>query len=215
MTLLAQRTVRFRWPIAALLIVLGTLTTRATLEQQAAWARAVAFEKQGKLDDAIDEYRWTLRWYVPWGLTDEAGQALVDLGNRASPQEPERAVRALDALRSGLIASRSLWQPRADLLAYANRGLPSLLVRVADRQGDKRDPKVLLAQFTRDYLRPVGVSPVTSAAVSLGFLLWLAGLVMVVRRGVDDAGKWLPAGWRWLGASLAGFTVWVLGMWLG
>lgn len=206
---------RFLWPAVALLIVLGTLAVRSTLEQDAAWAKAVALEKQGKLDDAIDEYRWTLRWYVPWGLTDEAGQALVDLGNSASPQDPERAVRALDALRSGLIASRSLWQPRADLLGYANRSLPSLLVRVAERQGDKRDPKALLQQFTRDYQRPVGVGPLTSAAVSLGFLLWLAGLVMVVRRGVDDAGRWLPEGWRWLGASLAGFAVWVLGMWLG
>ncbi len=206
---------RWKWPLLAVAIVLGSLAVRATVEQNAAWARAVQYEKQGKQDQAIDEYRWTLRWYTPWGLTDEAAAALVDLANRNSADRPDRTMRALDALRSGLIASRSLWQPRADLVTYVNRSIPSVLVRVADRNGDKRDPKQLLAKFTADYARPVGVAPLTSAAVSLGFLAWLFGLVMVVRKGVDDAGRWLPAGWRWLGISLAGFVAWLLGMWLG
>jgi hypothetical protein len=39
--------------------------------------------------------------------------------------------------------------------------------------------------------------------------------VQVVRRGVTDEGHWQPAGWRWLGAALAGFAVWLLAMWLG
>lgn len=206
---------KWRWPVLAAVLVLATLTARVILEQRAAWSRAVALEKTAKIDDAIDEYRWVLRWYVPFGLTSEAGEALRDIATKASADQPERAMRALDALRSGLIASRNLWQPRADLVDYASRTLPPLLVRVADRHGDKRDPKLLLARFQADYARPVGVAPWTSAAVSLGFILWLGALVQVVRRGVTDEGRWQPAGWRWLGASLAGFAVWLSAMWLG
>lgn len=205
-----------KWPLLACLIVLAALGARATVEQRAAYARAVALEKAGKLPDAIDEYRWALRWYTPWGpVHGDAAEALLDIGQRQAAADPELAVQAYDSLRSGLIASRSLYQPRAELVTLCNRTLPQLLVRVADRRGDKRDPKELLKRFTADYARPVGVAPWTSLAVALGFVMWLGGLVLVVARGVDDDGRFLPAGWRWLGGSLAGFAVWVLALWLG
>lgn len=203
----------WRWPAAAVLLVVTSLAVRVSLLQREAWAEAVAHEKAGQLDDAIDGYRRVLRFYTPWGATDDAAAALLELDARARADHPERSVLALDALRSGLIASRSLWQPRADLVARCNRELPPLLVRVAERTGDKRDPKVLLAQFQRDYERPVGVGPLASAAVSLGFLCWLGCLVQIARRGVDDDGRWQPAGWRWAGGALAGFAAWTLAMW--
>lgn len=205
---------RWRWPLAAVGLVLLSLSVRVTFLQREAWAEAVAHERAGRLDDAIDGYRRVLRFYTPWGATDDAAAALLDIDARARTDHPERSVLALDALRSGLIASRSLWQPRADLVARCNRELPLLLVRVAERTGDKRDPKVLLAQFQRDYDRPVGVGPLASAAVSLGFLVWLGCLVQIARRGVDDEGRWQPVGWRWAGGALGGFAVWTLAMWL-
>ncbi len=206
----------YRWPLLAGLLVLLALGTRVTVEQRAAYARAVEMEKAGKIDDAIDEYRWALRWYTPWGPAhDDAAAALWDLGNRAAKDNPERAVHALDALRSGLIASRSLWQPRADLVAQVNKIIPALLVRAADRGGDKRDKAKLLLEFTSAYARPIGVGPWTSLAVFLGFCVWIGGLFGVLRRGVDAQGHWLPVGWKWLGGSFVGFAVWTLAMWLG
>ena len=207
---------RMRWPLLAVALVLGALSARATIEQRAAWDRAVTLEREGRLADAIDEYRWCLRWYTPWGPAhDDAADALLDLGTRLSADDPERAVQALDNLRSGLIAGRHLWQPRAELVDHVNRTIPQLLVRVADRRGDKRDPKVLLGRFTADYARPVGVGALTSLGVALGFLVWLGGLVQVVRRGVDDQGRFTRAAWPWFGASVGGFGVWVLAMWVG
>lgn len=203
-------------PALAVAVVLAVLAVRATVEQQAAWARAVELERQGKLADAIDEYRWTLRWYTPWGPAwDDAAEALRDLGTRHQQQDPELAVQALDGLRSGLIASRSLWQPRSDLVQWCNRTLPPLLVRVADRQGDTRDKAKLLQQFQADYARPVGVGPWVSLAVSGGFLLWLLGLVQTVRKGVGEDGRMRPAGWKWLGGAGVGFAAWLAAMWLG
>ena len=133
----------------------------------------------------------------------------------AEQPEPMRALRALDALRSGLIAGRHLWQPRADLVAMVNARIPAVMVRVAEKTGDKRDKALLLAQFTRDYARPVGVSPLTSAGVSLGFVAWLLGLLMLARRGLDADARVTRTGWRWLGVSIGGFVVWTLAMWLG
>lgn len=207
---------RAKLPLLAALVVLTSLAARATWEQVCAHDRAVALHKAGDVDAAIAEYRWALRWYTPWGPAwSDAAAALWTIGAQASAAEPERAMAALDALRSGLIAGRHLWQPRADLVAEVNRTLPAVLVRVAARAGDKRDPKTLLQRFTADYARPVGVAPLTSAAVSLGFLTWLLGLLMVARRGVDANARITGTGWRWLGVAAAGFTIWTAAMWLG
>lgn len=201
-------------------VVLASLAVRSTIEQRQSYARAVALETAGDLWRAVDEYRWALRWYTPWGPDhDDAAHALRDLGHRHAAADPELAVQALDNLRSGLIAGRSLWQPRADLVAMCTEQLPPLLLRVAERRGDPRAvgpaKAAFLAQLTAAYARPVGVGPLTSAAVAVGFVLWITGIVLAVRRGVDAAGKWLPSGWRWLGASTAGFGLWALAMWLG
>jgi hypothetical protein len=207
---------RWLWPLLAALLVLTSLAVRSTVEQQAAWARAVDYEKSGDLWRAVDEYRWVLRWYTPWGPShNDAVAALQDLAKRAEADDPELAMQAWDNLRSGLIAGRSLWQPRADVVAQCNQVLPPLLVRVADRRGDGRDKAKLLAQFQRDYDRPVGVAPLTSLAVGVGFALWLVGLVQVARRGLTEDARWQPAGWPWAGAAVAGFVLWSLGMALG
>ncbi len=209
------------WPaLAALCVVLASLGVRATVEQREAYARAVAYEHQGDLWRAVDEYRWAIRWYTPWGPDlDDAAQALVEIGQRHAQQDPELAVQALDNLRSGLIAGRSLWQPRADLVAQCTAQLPALLVRVADRRGDPRAvgpaKAKLLAQFEAAYARPVGVGPLTSAAVALGFVVWLGGIVLAVRRGVAGDGRWQPAGWRYLGVAVLGFAVWAAAMAMG
>ncbi len=207
---------RLRLPLLAALIVLTALAARATWEQVQAYDRAVALERSAKVDAAIDEYRWTLRWYTPWGPKwTDAADALVRIARTADQPEPTRAMRALDALRSGLIAGRHLWQPRADLVAWVNTTIPPVMVRVAAQLGDKRDKAQLLAQFTKDYARPVGVAPLTSAAVVLGFLAWLLGLLMLARRGLDADARITGLGWRWLAVAVSGFVVWTLAMWLG
>ena len=213
---------RLRLPLLAALLVLGSLAARATYEQVQAFGRAEALEKSGKIDEAIDEFRWTLRWYTPWGpkwtLAADALVKIADDAEQAKSEDsaaPMRALRALDALRSGLIAGRHLWQPRADLVAMVNARIPAVMVRVAEKTGDKRDPKQLLAQFTRDYARPVGVSPLTSAGVALGFIAWLLGLLMLARRGLDAEARVTKTGWRWLGVAICGFAIWTLAMWLG
>jgi hypothetical protein len=204
---------RWVWPTVAILVVLATLGTRATLQQQAAWTEGVTLEQQGDIAGAVAAYRSTLRWYTPWGpVWQDAAEALVDLANRSQGQEPERALLALEALRSGLVAARSLWQPRADLLDNANRTLPELMVRVAERQGDTRNTKQLLAKFQADYERPVGVGPLASLAVLLGFLTWAGCLVAAFWRGVDDKGRLTRAAWTWGAGSLAGLAVWLLAM---
>lgn len=206
----------WRWPLVACTIVLTAWSVRATQEQQAAFARAMTLEQAGQVGDAIEAYRWALRWYTPWGpVWSDAAQALLRIADGAEAENPERAMASLDALRSGLIAGRHLWQPRADWVEVVNRRMPPLLVRVAERGGDKRDKAQLLERFTADYARPVGVSPLTSLAVSGGFVVWLLGLVLLARRGLDAEARITRGGWRWLGMAGAGFAVWVLGMWLG
>jgi hypothetical protein len=202
------------WPLLAVTLVLASLSLRATWEQRAAYVRAVQLERQGDLWRAVDEYRWTLRWYTPWGPdTADAAAALRDLARRHAAADPELAVQAWDNLRSGLIASRHLWQPRAGLVAEANEALPPLLLRVAERRGDLRDKTQLLRHFQAAYARPVGVGPWTSLAVSAGFVAWLAGLGLAVARGLDSEGRWSRAGLRPLGLSLAGFAVWMAALW--
>ncbi|MSP92212.1 MAG: hypothetical protein EXR79_10490 [Myxococcales bacterium] len=206
-----------RWlaPLAAVAFVVAVLAVRATWEQRAAWTRAVQAERAGATWDAVEAYRNVLRWHTPWGPdVDAACDALLDLARRHEKTTPELAVHALDGLRSGLIAARSVYQPRADLVLAAGQRLPALLVRVAERGGDKRDPGVLLAQFSADYARPVGVGAGISLAVALGFLVWVGGLTLAFHRGVDGDGHWTRGGLPWLAASLGGFCTWALALWL-
>ncbi len=214
---LQRRRQRTRVPavVWAGLLVLVVLSTRATWEQWHAYGRAVAMENDGQLADAVQEYRWTLRWYTPWGpVHGDAAAALVDIADRSEADDPKLAMEALDALRSGLIASRSFFQPSSDLVQMVNTRIPAIMVRVADRAGDRRDPAALLARFQADYARPVGVPAWASLAVSLGFVIWLLGMVLAFRHGFDEEGRWQRAGWRWLGASGAGLLCWTLAMWL-
>ncbi|MBI5611040.1 MAG: hypothetical protein HY902_19365 [Deltaproteobacteria bacterium] len=205
-----------RWPLLAVAVVLTSLAIRATHEQRQAYARAVALEQAGDLWRAADEYRWALRWYTPWGPDhDRAAEALLQLGTQAAASDPELAVQALDNLRSGLIAGRSLWQPRRDLVERCSQTLPGLLVQVAQRRGDRRDPAKLLGQFTADYRRPIGVGSGVSLAVALGFLVWLGGLVGTARRGWNADGRWQRAGWPWLTAAAAGFALWAGALYVG
>ncbi len=206
-----RRVPAWAWAVA---IALTVMAARSTVEQWQSYSRAVALENQGQLADAVTEYRWTLRWYTPWGpVHDDAAQALVEIANRAERDQPRLAMDALDALRSGLIASRSFYQPRADLVAHVNKTIPAILVRVADREGDKRDKDKLLSRFQADYARPVGIASWASLAVSLGLVLWLFGLVMAIRDGVGEDGRWRRQGWRWVSAWTAGFACWARAMW--
>lgn len=200
----------------ALAIVLTVLAARSTWEQWQAYGRAVALENAGEVADAVQEYRWTLRWYTPWGpVHGDAAEALVAIADRHEEADPKLALQALDGLRSGLLAGRSFYQPRSDMVAACNQRIPPLLVRLADRAGDHRDPAALLARFQADYARPIGVSAWVSLAVSLGFVLWIGGLLLAFRHGFDSAGRWRAAGWRWLAGSAFGFVCWTLAMWLG
>ncbi len=200
--------------IAALRIVVA-MAVRSTLEHDRAYKRAVELDAAGDLEEAIVQYRWALRWHTPWGpWHKDAAAALWRIGEQAEAERPLRAVQAFDALRSGLIASRSFYQPQAEVLAKANARMPALLVRVAERRADTRDKVALLKRFKADYSRPVGVPLWASIAVSLGFLLWVGGLLFAFTRGVDETGKLRSVGWRGVGASVAGFACWALAMWL-
>ena len=206
---------RWRWPLLALFLVIAAMIGRATWEQVSAFDRAVAAEAAGLPDRAIAEYRWTLRWTTPLGPRDgDAADALLRIANESEAQRPERAAFALDALRSGLIASRSLWQPHADLVAQANQRLPALLLRVAERRGDTRDKAQLLTRLQADFARPVGVPGWLALLVALGFLAWLGGLAMAWARGFDGDGALQRAALPWLATALAGFAVWAGALWL-
>lgn len=205
-----------RFIFAAIGCVVIALSVRSTVEHVRAYERAVELERADELEAAISEYRWALRWYTPWGPWHvDAAQALWDIGERHELENPMRAVRAYDALRSGLIASRSIFQPQDDLLQRANQKLPPLLVRVAERRNDKRDKAALLKRFTADYERRVGVALWASAAVALGFLLWVGGLLLAFLRGVDEQGRLVARGWRMLLISAGGFACWATAMYLG
>ena len=201
------------WAVA---VVLAVLAARSTWEQWQAYGQAVGLENKGQLTDAVQEYRWTLRWYTPWGpVHGDAAEAMLAIADRSEKEDPKLALQALDGLRSGLLAGRSFYQPMADTVALCNQRIPPLLVRLADRAGDRRDPAVLLKRFQADYDRPVGVPAWVSLAVSLGFVIWMGCLLLAFRYGFDELGRWRQGGWRWLGGSAIGFACWTLAMWLG
>jgi hypothetical protein len=88
------------------------------------------FAAAGDYASADRHYFQSLNWYAPWGSSQKAADELLALGleHLKSGREKE-AFQSLLRLRSALVAARSFYQPREDLLEFATPLIALLLAR--------------------------------------------------------------------------------------
>ena len=116
-----------RWlPVAA--IVLLAVVGRLMYLSQSHLSQAKAHHEGGEYEDALWDYQWALRHYVPgWPANVRAVEglkAIAEHWRELGDTENER--RALRRLRSSLYAVRSVYQPFAETLASVESDLRAL-----------------------------------------------------------------------------------------
>lgn len=197
--------------IAIVFAALGALAVRVVIEGRRALAEGDAAIAAKKPLEAIQAWESAARWYFPLAPhVDEAYARLVEIANADAKY---RAV-AWRAVRRAATATRSVWQPHADDLAAANaalaklsaehpEGAPAAGENVAERTAYHA---TRLAQDRRP-------SQGAAALAIIGILSWLAGIGVLIRRGLDAAGRLVrkPA-LVGIGLSLGGVVAWALGL---
>jgi hypothetical protein len=205
--------------IGIVVATLGALAIRVVVEGRSALAEGDEAANAGRTDDAIAAWESAARWYLPLAPHVDEAYARLTATATAEPTNPSPSLRAhrmaaWRAVRSAALATRHLWTPHTDDLAAANTAIAEMASRdphgAAAGGPDATTRRVFQAdRLTRDP-RP-GTGAVILAIV--GLAAWLAGIGIVIRRGIDDAGRpsRRPA---LVGAALtlAGLAGWVVGL---
>ncbi len=205
-----------RWLVWALTAtsVVAAIWLKVRVEAGQSLDHARSLEKQGETELAISVYRQTIRWYSPGsGPVSEAvdrlwlwGQSYEEAGDST------HALMAYRALRSGLQAIRSLWDPYSEKLPALNDRIAALMAQQDDRGAGS------LAERTAHHRALLDVDHAPnrwwSLLAILMFALWIIALFGLALRGFDEeTGALLrtPA-LRWLAFAIFGLLGWTLGL---
>ncbi len=203
--------------IAAVVVGLaGIVAGRVVLEGRAALGAGLAELARGD-EAALTHLRRATRWHLPGSpYPARAMDALASLADRAEARGDLRlARRSLEAIRSGILATRSLYTPEAARLAPTNRRIASLLAREGGPAADpsKSEAERMaypLALLSRDPLPSVAWSVVALA----GFATFVLGAVALALRGIGaDDRLDRRASLRFAIAIVLGFSFFLVGLW--
>ncbi len=196
--------------IAAIVLAgLGALAVRVVLEGRAALAEGDVAVIEKRSSDALAAWERAARWYLPGAPhVDEAYDRMREVARR------DRSLPAWRAIRSAALATRSLWTPHADDLAEADTMIA--LLAAADPQAaiaGGTDVATRLAWHQRRLAGDPRPDRSAAALAILGIIGWLAGLALLIRRGVDDGGRLMrrPA-LVGVTITLGGIAAWALGL---
>jgi tetratricopeptide (TPR) repeat protein len=168
--------------LAAALVLLAVLAALMESRASAELERARAFVAAGDLKAADRHYFQALNWYAPWGSSQTAADELMALARShlAAGRQTE-AYHSLLRLRSALLAARSVYQPRTDLLEEAT---PLIALYLAQLRLGKWSPREDILELAAFYQRLYSVDPGREQSwlylVVFSFLLWTASAFHLV-----------------------------------
>ena len=206
--------------LAAVLIFavfLGVLFERRAWDELSRARRLVA---AGDFAGADRHYFQSLNWYAPWGSSQRAADEFLALAmeHLKAGRKPE-ALQSLLRLRAALIAARSFYQPRQDLLDAAN---PLIALSLAEiRLGPEASRQEVADRATiyqRLYAGDNSPYQPWDYLVVFGFLLWVgAGFTFIALRFQPRSPFEAPPGrWRttWIPLLVFayGYATWVFAM---
>jgi hypothetical protein len=198
--------------LAFVAAVLGALAIRVVVEGRGALAEGDELLARGRTAEAIRAYESAARWYLPLALhVDTAYEKLrmiAEQGTRSSSAlTPSSRLAAWRSIRSAARATRWLVTPHADDLAAADAAIASISAGLPGAA--TADPAWHAERLARDSRPSIGAC----VLASFGILLWIGGAIVLVRRGMDPAGKLVRRAAAASGiASLVGMACWAVGL---
>lgn len=157
------------------LIALVTVLTgwgRVATQSHAECARADTWLIQGDRESAIMAYRHAAEAWAPLSATTEALDALETIAQGAREQgNPEAELMALRAMRSSILAVRTLWVPNGDRL-------PAIHARIGELMAQQVNDPAMATVFTAqlDQWRSRFPNQWLALLASALFVLWILSL---------------------------------------
>ena len=164
--------------LTALIAALALFAFLAIMLEMRAGAeldRARALAAEGDYAAADRHYFQSLNWYAPWGSSQKAADELLALGleHSRSGREAE-AFQSMLRLRSALIAARSFYQPRRDILKTATPVIALSLAHL--KLGPDASPESVAAQalaYQTLYSSAASRGQLWYFLIVFNFLLWV------------------------------------------
>jgi len=170
---------------------------------------ALACEKAGLTDTAIDFYGRAARWYLPFSSTQEqALQGLLNISaGSTGPEGDKTAIRALYEARGAILATRWLMTPSSDMLKEVNDTLARRIARGSKPGEDGADIDGNLAILSRT----TSPRPVVSFLATLLFAAWVTVTIVGATRSVTSDGRFAGRrGLPWMAVSAALLFGWLI-----
>jgi len=191
--------------LAVVLGVLAALAIRVVVEGRDALAEGDEALHRGRTAEAIRAYETAARWYLP--LAPHVDEAYENLRALAASSDPAVSLAAWRSIRAAARATRSLITPHAEDLAAADAAIATASARAP--QAATTDVAWHQERLRRDPRASRG----GLVLAALGILLWLAGTVVLVRRGLDATGALVRRPAMASGAAIVlGVACWAVGL---
>ena len=206
--------------IPVILIVLGVfggVWIKASVEANKSLVQAQQLEATGDVAFAIVCYRRTVRWYSPGSAAvNMAVQRLFAIAETMESQEkPLLALQAYRAVRTGLLAVQSVFQPYSVQLKEANQRIAVLMANHPTTDtGKSLDPELVQSELERhEALLSKNTAPNvwwSLVAVSF-FLLWIVLLFRFAKQSfvLEDGGANKSRRFRWMVFIAVTTAVWM------
>jgi len=198
---------RFLWVfiLAAAVVLMAWL--RVFISGHQARQTADRLVDQNRADEAVGYYDRVLHMY--WPGSPDVARAVAQLEKIAAHAEQREdlsgAIHAFRILRSGLYASRSLYQPYPEIITMTEQKIVALSVKMGNP--DPPAQYLALLQKNQDPARS------WSMIALLGFALWIGSTLAFLWRAVTPEGRLLPRpALCWGLAFAAGYGLWLAGL---
>jgi hypothetical protein len=200
----------------ALLAFLAVLLERRAEEELEA---ARAFAAQGDYKAADRHYFQALNWYAPWGSSQKAADELMALGlEHLRSGRDGQAFQSLLRLRSALVAARSFYQPRPDLLEAAT---PILAISLARQklgpEASQEDISSQAAIYHSLYVSAAAREQRWYFLIVFSFLLWVGAAFHFIfsffrPQGPRERARDRKAAYAAIAVFFYGYLMWLFSM---
>jgi hypothetical protein len=210
-------------PVARLLVgfalglsaLVAVMELRALLEARAHLAEAAVWRRQGDAEATLTSLRLAARWDAPFNVyAEQAFDELERLAGAAEARgELPAALAAYRAVHASALASRGALLLQDERLSRVDRRIAELSRTVAMAGAVAGAPALARGNDYLAALRPERPRAIGVIVAWVGFLAWVGGASVFLRRGVDAQGRLVRHVAR-RGAlfALAGWLVFAVGL---
>lgn len=142
---------------------------------------------------AIREYDNTMHFFTPWSpYIDRSAKKLWMIGEMFEKQERlDWANIAYSSIRSSFYSSRSAYTPGKDWINKCDDKIADLNVKMLIKDGSIKPEEADAEKKKHLYVMKVdrAPNPFWSMLVEISFLGWVASIIFLIFKGLDDIGK--------------------------